>query len=286
MKLFLATAFISNDVSTLPPPVMKKMFLVAGTFQKLPADYCEYSDVSEKRQLRFTNFNILQSFAFIDSPDVQIRIKANKRFRDFMLDSGAFTYMNGKDGSKVDWDLYVEKYAQIINDCDIDKFIELDIDSVVGLREVERLRKKLERLTGKQPIPVWHKSRGNDYWTKMCHEYPYVAIGGIVTGEIKRNEYGAFRPMIEEAHRNSAKVHGLGFTNLKLLHQFNFDSVDSSSCNPTRFGNVSFFNGTTIINRKVPKGKRLDYVKATQQSFYAWVQFANYLELGDATITM
>lgn len=255
-----------------------KLFLVAATFQKLPADYCEYSNAGEKRQLRFTNFNILQSFAFIDSPDVQVRVKANKHFRDFILDSGAFTYMNGKDGSKVDWDDYVERYAKTINDYDIKNFIELDIDSVVGLQEVERLRKKLEHLTNKQSIPVWHKARGKDYWTRMCHEYPYIAIGGIVTKEIKRSEYGIFRFMINEAHKANARVHGLGFTNLKLLNQFNFDSVDSSSCNPTRFGAVSFFNGLTIVNKKVPKGYRLDYVKATQRSFDAWVQYANYLE--------
>ena len=270
-----------------------KMYLVAGTFQKLPPDYCEYNKdynateetipnelgiAPQVRKLRFTDFNCLQSYAFIDSPDAHKRIKQNHRFRDFIMDSGAFTYMNGKSGDNVDWDEYVERYAKTINDYNINKFIELDIDSVVGIKEVERLRKKLEQLTNKQPIVVWHKSRGLEYWDKMVEQYPYIAIGGIVTNEIKRSEYGIFRPLIKKAHDNDTKVHGLGFTNLKLIDHFKFDSVDSSSCNPTRFGAVSYFTGTTIINKKVPKGRRLDYVKATQQSFGAWVQFANYLE--------
>lgn len=271
-----------------------KVFLVGATSSKLPPDLCECSmgefssnkpsSSGSARRLRFTDFNMLQSFAFINGDDALFRIKNNHEFRDFILDSGAFTFMNGKDGSKIDWDEYVERYAKAINDYDIEKFVELDIDSIVGLKEVERLRKKLEKLTNKQPIVVWHKSRGTDYWSKMVKEYPYSAIGGIVTREIKSNEYGIFRPLIDEAHRNNAKVHGLGFTSLKLLKQFNFDSVDSSSCNPTRFGLVSFFNGSTIINRMAPKGKRLNHIKATQQSFYAWVQYSNYLEFGDATI--
>ena len=228
--------------------------------------------------LSSTDFNLLQSFAFINQKFAFERIKNNHRYRDFILDSGAFTYMNGKDGSNVNWDLYVEKYAQVINEYDIDKFIELDIDSVVGLLEVERLRKKLEQLTNKQPIVVWHKSRGVEYWSKMVGQYPYCAIGGIVTREIKSSEYGIFRPLIDEAHRNNAKVHGLGFTNLKLLNQFDFDSVDSSSCNPVRFGAISIFTGNTITNVKVPKGKRIDCNKGIAQSFDAWVQYSNYLE--------
>ena len=255
-----------------------KLFLVGGTFQKLPPDLCEYKLPEPVQRLRFTDFNLLQSFAFVDSDDALFRIKNNHEFRDFILDSGAFSFMNGKDGSKVNWDEYVERYAKAINEYDIEKFIELDIDAVVGLKEVERLRSKLEQLTSKQPIVVWHKSRGADYWSKMVKQYPYCAIGGIVTREIKPGEYGIFRPLVDEAHHNGTKVHGLGFTNLRLMTQFGFDSVDSSSCNPTRFGAVSFFTGTTIVNKKVPKGYRLDYVKATQKSFYSWVAYSNYLE--------
>lgn len=109
-----------------------------------------------------------------------------------MLDSGAFSYINSKNTNNVNWDEYIESYAEFINNHNIKLFMELDIDSVVGIKEVERLRNKLERLTNKQCIPVWHKSRGKDYWLKMIKEYDYVAIGGIVTKEIKPSEYKYF----------------------------------------------------------------------------------------------
>lgn len=94
----------------------------------------------------------------------------------------------------------------------------MDIDSVVGLAEVERLRHKLERMTGKKPIPVWHKNRGKEYFVKMCEEYPYVAIGGIVTKEIPRKVYEtAFPWFINTAHKHKAKIHGLGYTTVANL---------------------------------------------------------------------
>ena len=36
------------------------------------------------------------------------------------------------------------------------------------------------KLTGKQPIPVWHISRGKDEFIRHCDEFPYVALGGYV----------------------------------------------------------------------------------------------------------
>ena len=57
----------------------------------------------------------------------------------FMLDSGAFTFMSSKKDEIVDFDEYLTKYINFINKHDIKYFFELDIDNVVGLKEVERL---------------------------------------------------------------------------------------------------------------------------------------------------
>ena len=165
---------------------------------------------------------------------------------DFMLDSGAFTFLSSQAQSqKVNFDEYVERYANFINENDVKLFFELDIDSVVGINEVERLRDKLERLTNRKSIPVWHKSRGLNYYKTMAKEYDYIAIGGIVTGEINKSEYKYFSELIKIAHENNCKVHALGFTG-RALHRYAFDSADSASWKQWRSGNLHIH-----INKKI-----------------------------------
>ena len=70
---------------------------------------------------------VLESFVYVkDWMDPYI-----KNYWNFMLDSGAFTYMNGKDTSEINWNNYVDNYADYINEKGIDLFMELDIDNVL-----------------------------------------------------------------------------------------------------------------------------------------------------------
>lgn len=222
----------------------------------------------------FTNFYRLESYHYISNQER----KRVTEYKDFILDSGAFTYLNGADGN-INWDKYVENYAAFINKYGVKNFIELDIDPIVGIKEVERLRSKLEQLTDKKSIPVWHKSRGKDYWLKMVREYNYVAIGGIVTREIKPSEYKYFHWLLAEAKKQNCKVHGLGFTNLKGLEEYDFYSVDSTSwLSGNRFGSIYKFNGKTLLKFDKPVGMRVKTNETAQNNFYEWVKFANHKE--------
>ena len=124
---------------------------------------------------------ILESFFYADE-DTERLIPL---FGDFMLDSGAFTFMQNAK-VRVQWEEYVERYADFVRRNDITKFFELDIDSVTGYEKVKEFRKRLETLAGRQCIPVWHKDRGIDEFKRMCDEYSYVAIGGIVSKDIRQ----------------------------------------------------------------------------------------------------
>lgn len=222
----------------------------------------------------FYNFNRLDSFLAIKDANAILIPK----YKNFILDSGAFTYLNGAK-TDIDWDNYVEKYASFIKKYNIDKFIEMDIDPIVGIKEVERLREKLEKLIGRQSIPVWHKSRGKDYWIRMCKEYDYIAIGGIVTKEIKSTEYKYFHYLIKIAHENNCKVHGLGFTNMKGMKEYRFDSVDSTSwLSGTKFGHVYKFNGETMLKFDKKIGQRVKTNQTVENNFMEWVKFADYME--------
>lgn len=221
-------------------------------------------------------FCILESFAYINNDDILIPLIPY--FKKFMLDSGAFSFMQG-NGGKQNFDEYLERYITFINQNKVDLFFELDIDSVVGYEKVKEYRRRLEKGTGKQCIPVWHKSRGKDEFLKMCDEYSYVAIGGIVSKEITSKEYKYFPWFINEAHRRNAKIHGLGFTNIASLPKYHFDSVDSSSWTTgNRFGAIYKFDGEKLVKIDRPPNTRVKHKETAVNNFIEWVKFAKYAE--------
>ena len=200
-------------------------------------------------------------------------------FKDFLLDSGAFTFMNGSHGKSIDWEKYVEEYAEFVKRHKVAKYLELDIDSITGYAYVKKLRAKLEGLVGYRCIPVWHKGRGKEEFLRMCDAYPYVAIGGIVTREISQSEHRYFPWFISEAHKRSAKIHGLGYTNLAGLRKYHFDSVDSTAWTTgNRFGHIYRFDGKTLQKISVPSNMRLNTYAAAQNNFTEWIKFQRYAE--------
>jgi len=220
---------------------------------------------------------ILESYYYIKDQNDWI-LKMRPFFKDFLLDSGAFSFMSTKGLVKPNFDLYVEQYAEFINKHQVDLFFELDIDSIIGLKEVERLRVKLEILTNKQCIPVWHKSRGLEYWKQMCKDYNYIAIGGIVTKEIESKDYGIFSALLKIAKEHKCKVHGLGFTNMMGLKKYKFHSVDSTAwLYGNRGGFLYLFNGVDI-SKIQPKGLRLKGRAAAIHNFNEWVKFSEYAD--------
>ena len=219
---------------------------------------------------------VLESFYYIQ----EWQIKEIPKYKMFLLDSGAFTFLNNiKDKTDVNFDQYLTKYINFINQNNIKYFFELDIDSVVGYEEVKRLRKRLEQETQKKCIPVWHKSRGLEEFIKLTKEYDYIAIGGIVTKEIKPSEYKFFPKLLQIASKNNCKVHGLGFTGKKAL-SLNFYSVDSTNwLQNGKFCGVEYFNGKELVKVNTPKGKKnISYRERYKVLVPEYIKFQKYLD--------
>lgn len=221
----------------------------------------------------------LESFYYADADTERLL----PYYGDFLLDSGAFTFCGTGGFSPNKFEEYLEKYADFIVRNNIQKFFELDVDSIVGYKKVLQYREKLERITNRQCIPVWHISRGKEEFLRHCDEYPYVALGGYVAAikasdprqKLYVNSYPWF---ISEAHKRGAKIHGLGFTNLQLLPKMHFDSVDSTAWTTgNRFGFIYKFDGKTMQKINVPKGKRLaDSKKVALINYTEWIKFQKY----------
>lgn len=229
------------------------------------------------KQDNLNGVSILQSFYYTNDRIASLIPSLG----DFLLDSGAYTFIAGCHGKEIIWEEYADRYADFVNRHHIEKFFELDIDSIVGYQRVKELRNRIEKATGKQSIPVWHKSRGWEVYIRECQEYPYVSLGGIAIKELSKKDYSAFPAIIAEAHKWGAKIHGLGFTQLALLPRYHFDSVDSTSWNTgNRFGYLYEFDGKTMQKHVAPLGKRLSDARAVAlHNFTEWVKFQRYAEV-------
>lgn len=217
---------------------------------------------------------MLESFYYIR--DYQIPLIHSAEL--FLLDSGAFTFMNDNK-NHVNWDEYLESYINFINKHDVKYFFELDIDNVVGYDEVKRLRYKLERETKKKSIPVWHKSRGIEEFKELCCKYDYIAIGGIVTKELTPDDYPAIKRLVAYANNHNVKVHGLGFTPAHV-EQYGFYSTDSTTWNMiSRFGKIYKFTGKSIkvVTPRNAKVNRNRYIEGEVLNIKEWIKYQNYL---------
>lgn len=115
----------------------------------------------------------------------------------------------------------------------------------------------------------------------MVQEYSYVAIGGLVTKEIQRAEHKFFPWFIDQAHKNNCKVHALGYTRLKGLDEYDFDSVDSTTwLSGRRFGDIYKFNGLEMkLISGSNNGKRVIGSESVDvHNFMEWVKYSKYAE--------
>lgn len=197
---------------------------------------------------------------------------------NFILDSGAFTLMTSKRNIKQDdLDAYIDDYIAFIKKYKIKRYVEMDLDVVIGYDEVLKLRKRLEDEIGYPSIPVWHMSRGTEKYKKMVDEYDYVAIGGLVE-HVPQSAYPLIKELVRYANQKGKKVHGLGFTR-KDAHEYGFYSVDSSSWTAgRRFGTAVKFRNNKLQAIKKPENTRANYRKVDRNNFIEWCKFQRYVE--------
>ena len=220
---------------------------------------------------------VLESFFYIKPWQVEEMPK----WKMFLLDSGAFTFMHGVEASSkpVDWDGYLSRYIDFINRHNVQHFFELDVDIIVGYDAVKRMRARLEAETGKQSIPVWHRSRGLDEFKSLCRDYPYIGIGGFAIKHIQPSEYGYIKRLVQYANACGVRVHGLGYTKKDAV-DFGFYSVDSTTwTTQVNFGGLSYFNGSEMVVVRPPKGMiGADYRIRREYALKEWIKYQKYLD--------
>lgn len=239
-------------------------------------------DIFGREPFAAVDYKLNRLDTFWDVYNKKNPVKDISLFNRYILDSGAFTFMQAaKKGKhlKVNIDEFTTEYIDYIKHFKIDHFFEMDVDSVLGYEKVKQLRQRIESRTGKQCIPVFHKERGLDEWSGMVKDYGYVALG-LSGKDVGKGDYKTFLRFVLDARDHGCKVHGLGITATSSLTNVPFYSVDSSSWTwGNRFGYFFKFDGREMKMLPKPQGKVIADPKALAiHNLRQWVRLADSME--------
>ena len=152
--------------------------------------------------------------AFVDTGKKQAE-RLSKCGADWLLDSGAFSAW--KKGTKIT----VDEYVKFLYRWKPDKYINLD---VIGDAKLSSENLKALESNGLNPIPVYHYGSEIEHLESLIHNYSYIALGGTVG--LRKEKRKSF---FDTCFDYDVDFHGLGMTDLKLMKDYPWHSVDSTT---------------------------------------------------------
>lgn len=137
---------------------------------------------------------------------------------EILCDSGAFSVW--KKNSKIN----IDEYCDFIKKNDISKYINLDDienDDATDKNQKYMESKKLN------PIPVFHYQSNFDNLKRIIDNgYKYICLGGSV-GQTRNNKIKFFNNIFSKY--DNINFHGLGISDIEIVNNFPFFSVDSTT---------------------------------------------------------
>ena len=169
--------------------------------------------------LKDKNFNILMNYFYIKDNKKIISSDIIKEYGCalFFLDSGAFTaWTKGVH-------IPIEEYCEFVKTFSCSFYSVLD---VIGDAEgTLKNQKKMEEL-GTTPVPCFHFGDDFKYLDYYYENYDFISLGGMVGRPTKQLKLWLDKIFLMYPDK---KYHGFGLTRKKLIEQYPWYSVDSSS---------------------------------------------------------
>lgn len=171
-------------------------------------------------------------------------------------DSGA--YSAASQGAEVD----IREYGQWLTKWSSILTVKSNLDVIGNPEQSMKNQRQLEAM-GHKVLPVFHVGSPFTELEKLCEEYPYVALGGMVpysTANLGSWLVKCFRV----AAKYDTVFHGFGMTRREYLNDFAFYSVDSSAWGASfMFGNLELWDDKT---KQFVKIKHSDHAKIYKHS--------------------
>lgn len=184
---------------------------------------------------------ILVSFFYYK---VFARVREQYAFRDWAMDSGAFSAHNS--GVSIDLDEYIEMCKHLMEtDGQLSDVFALD---VIGDWRASAANTEKMWAAGVPAIPTYHLGEPEAHLLDMAGQYPKIALGGAVGVASSTKIRWATQCF---ARVWPKRIHGLGFGSEKAIMTLPFHSVDASNW---QTGAACYGNWKTFGLMSVPGG--------------------------------
>lgn len=183
---------------------------------------------------------LLVSYVYLDP---FIKNRAKYHYRDWVMDSGAFSAHNS--GKTISLAAYIAKCQELLeSDPTLTEVFSLDVigDYKASLKNTEAMWK-----AGVPAVPTFHVGEPVAVLKEMAASYPKIALGGAV-GYRGKDQWAAkcFGTVWPK------KIHGLGFGAEKSIMALPWHSVDATNweLGPCKFGRWQSFGNMSVRGSK------------------------------------
>jgi hypothetical protein len=197
-----------------------------------------------------------------------LRARGGYHYRDWVMDSGAFSAHNS--GKEIRLQDYIDKCKQMVaEDPTLTEVFALDVigDWRATMKNTEEMWRQ-----GVEAIPCFHAGSPEDVLRGMARDYPKIALGGVALAR------GGFKMRFAEqcfARVWPAKIHGFGYGSEDAVMKLPFHSVDATNweLGPCKFGNWRAYGDLSVRGSKQNLRAEVDwYLSLERRARARWAR--------------
>jgi len=177
-------------------------------------------------------------------------------FSDVIIDSGGYQLQTGVAFVSIEaYALWLE--FLLPKHPEISGYMNLDIlgDDEKSFNNLRFLESK-----GLHPIPVWHAGEQEAYLDYFCNTYPWVSIGGLVSGGASKGNIRRLTLWLRQQYpKTNFHLFGIGISGIDAFKEIPPYSCDFSTWNTVqRFGHTIIKDKNQVIKEvQMPEKDRL-----------------------------
>jgi len=189
-----------------------------------------------------------------------LRERHRYRYRDWVLDSGAFSAHNS--GKEIRLAEYIEACRSLLgHDPTLTEVYSLD---VIGDHHASRVNCDLMWEAGVPAVPTYHHGEPEAVLLDLARTYPKIALGGAVGLKPKYKMAWAAQCF---ARTWPKRIHGFGFGTFEMIVALPWHSVDASNwaSGPCRYGNWKRYGRMSVRGSRQHLQEEVKYYLGIEQ---------------------